>query len=184
MTTKEDCYLLGSIVRLHGFKGEVSILLDVTSPEEYKKLESVFVEIGNQLVPFFIEKIQLTNKNFARVKFEGVNTEEEAKSILQNALFLPLENLPQLSGTSFYDHEVIDYKVFDSESGEIGKVVQIVDLPNNPLIEIDFNGIEILIPLKKDTVTKVDRANKELHIQAPKGLINLYIAPDDSDKDA
>jgi len=184
MTTKEDCYLLGSIVRLHGFKGEVSILLDVTSPEEYKKLESVFVEIGNQLVPFFIEKIQLTNKNFARVKFEGVDTEEEAKSILQNALFLPLENLPQLSGTSFYDHEVIDFNVLDILHGAIGKVVQIVDLPNNPLIEIDFNGIEILVPLKKDTVTKVDRENKELHIQTPEGLIDLYLTPDNSDKDS
>lgn len=181
---KEDCYHLGSIVRLHGFKGEVSILLDVTSPEDYKKLESVFVEINKQLVPFFIDKIQLTNKNFARVKFEGVDREEDAKNIVKKTLFLPLNNLPQLSGTSFYDHEVIGYHVFDQKHGAIGQIIQILDLPNNPLIEINNGkGCEILVPLKSDTVTQLCRTKREMHVQTPKGLIELYIEPSNSDNE-
>lgn len=172
---QEDCYQLGSIVRLHGFKGEVSIALDVTSPEEYKNLESVFVDINKQLIPFFIEKIQLTNKNFARVKFEGIDSEDDAKSIVKKNLFLPLDILPQLTGTSFYDHEVVNYKVLDEKHGILGNIVQIIDLPNNPLIEIDHNGTEILVPLLKNTVTQLNREKQEMYIQTPEGLIDLYL---------
>lgn len=181
---QEDCYQLGSIVRLHGFKGEVSVLLDVTSPEEYKKLESVYVEVNKQLVPFFIEKIQLSNKNFARVKFEGIDSEEKAKTLLQRPLFLPLHILPKLTGTSFYDHEVIDFFVVDTKHGKLGRLIQIIDLSNNPLIQIDAEGIEVLIPLKKDTVTQLDREKKVMQVQTPEGLIDLYLSPgnnDDSD---
>jgi 16S rRNA processing protein RimM len=34
---------------------------------------------------------------------------------------------------------------------------------------------EVLVPLIKNLVTKVDRENKELHIQAPEGLIEIYL---------
>ena len=34
---------------------------------------------------------------------------------------------------------------------------------------------EVLVPLIKNLVTKVDRENKELHIVAPAGLIEIYL---------
>lgn len=175
--TKEECYVLGNVAKLHGFKGEVSIYLDVTDPSEYQGLGSVFVDYRGQLTPFFIESLQLQNKGFARVKFEGVDSEEDAKAILKCGLYLPLSFLPELKGTSFYDHEVIGFDAIDAQHGCIGKVVQILDYSANPLIQIDNQGTEILIPLLDDTVTKVDRANKALHFTSPEGLVELYINP-------
>jgi len=34
---------------------------------------------------------------------------------------------------------------------------------------------EVLIPFIDGLVTKVDRENKELHVTAPEGLIEIYI---------
>ena len=42
---KIDCYQLGYIAKLHGFKGEVSFFLDVTDPSEYTSLNKVFIDI-------------------------------------------------------------------------------------------------------------------------------------------
>ncbi|GAA0874825.1 ribosome maturation factor RimM [Wandonia haliotis] len=182
--TKEECYLLGNVARLHGFKGEVMIYLDVTEPLEYSELESVFVDIHGQLTPFFIESIQIQNKNFARVRFEGVTTEEEAKEILKKELYLPLSFLPELEGTSFYDHEVIGFDAVETHFGQVGKVIAILDHAANPLIQIDAKGTEVLIPLSVDTVSKVDRSNKALHFTAPEGLIELYLSGEEAeDKD-
>lgn len=172
---KKDCYLLGTITKTRGFKGDLVFFLDVTDPYEYEKLESVFVDLNGMLTPFFIEEIKIQNNNRAYVKLEQISTEEDALRLTGKTLYLPLLNLPKLSGTRFYDHEIPGFTVIDEAHGNIGVVVQVVDLTNNPLLQIDKDGIEILIPLRNGTVTKIDRENKTLHISSPPGLIELYL---------
>ena len=67
---KADCFHLGYVAKLHGFKGEVSLFLDVTNPEDYETLDAVFIEINGQLTPFFVTAFKLKNKGFAAVKVE------------------------------------------------------------------------------------------------------------------
>lgn len=173
--------MLGNIAKARGFKGELVLFLDVTNPHEYEHLESVFVEINGMLTPFFIEQIKIQNNNRAHVFFEQVSSEEDALKLTGKALYLPLSTLPKLAGTEFYDHEIPDFEVLDQVHGAIGLVVQIIDLANNPLLQIDNKGIEILVPMRNGTVLKVDRENKQLHIQAPPGLIELYLSKDNSE---
>ena len=173
---KADCYHLGYIAKLHGFKGEVSFFLDATDSSEYASLQSVFVDINGQLTPFFIESIVLKPKSFAAVKLVGVDSENDAKSLVRKNLYLPLSTLPALSGTEFYDHEVVDFQVVDVNFGPVGSLVQIIDLAVNPLIQVNApSGKEVLIPFVQGLVQKVDRENKVLTISSPEGLIALYL---------
>ena len=172
---KEDCFYLGKIVRKHSFKGEVVIKLDTDEPELYKNMESVYVEFGSNLVPFFIEKSSLHKGNQLRVQFEDVYSEEEADSILKSDIYLPLDLLPKLSGNKFYYHEVIGFSVVDSSFGKVGQIININDKAAQPLFEIDREGKEIFIPLIDDFIQKVDRENKTIEVETPEGLIELYL---------
>ena len=174
MFLKADCYRLGSIAKLHSFKGELSIYLDVDDPLEYSELESVFVEYDNKLIPFFLESIKIRNNGFAVVKFEDVDSERKAKTILKCGLYLPLDTLPELDETEFYFHEIENFKVIDEIHGTIGTVIQVMDLTKNPLIAISFQGQEILIPKQDQFIKSVDRPNQTLYIKAPEGLIEMY----------
>jgi 16S rRNA processing protein RimM len=173
---KADCFHLGYVAKLHGFKGEVSLFLDVTNPEDYRTMDAVFVEINGQLSPFFVESFKLKNKGFAAVKFEGVNSENDARLLLRKNLYLPAQILPKLSGTHFYDHEVVGFTVRDVEYGEVGKLESIIDLPVNPLIQIMNGEKEVLVPLIEGLVEDLDRKKKIMTIRAPAGLIELYLA--------
>lgn len=172
---KADCFNLGHVAKLHGFKGEVSLFFDVTYPEQYASLDALLIEINGFLTPFFVERITLNGKGFARVKLEGVDSETLARPLLGKLLFLPLTVLPALEGNDFYDHEVIGYKVIDKNFGEVGTLSQIIDLQVNPLIQIDAKGKEVLIPLRKEIIVRVDRTIKILEIDAPIGLIQMYL---------
>ena len=171
----QDCYYLGLIAKLHGFKGEVSLFLDVSHPADYQGLDALYLDINGQLTPFFIEGFKLKNKGFAAIKFEGIETEEAAKRLVKKKAYLPLEILPELDQTSFYDHEVIGFSVFDAQKGAIGIVEDVIDMTANPLLQVNFNGTEILIPIFEGLIEKVVRKKKELYIKAPEGLIDLYL---------
>jgi len=172
---KEDCFYLGKIVTKYSFKGEVVIKLDTDEPELYKNMESVYVEFGSNLVPFFIEKSSLHKGNQLRVKFEDVYSEEEADSILKCGIYLPLDLLPKLEGDKFYFHEVIGFKIIDAIFGEVGEIVHINDKAAQPLFEIDRKGKEIFIPMIDDFIKEVDRTKKQIHVETPEGLIDLYL---------
>ncbi|XOV67365.1 MAG: ribosome maturation factor RimM [Fluviicola sp.] len=172
---KADCFYLGYVAKLHGFKGEVSLFLDVTNPMDYETLDAVFIDINDQLTPFFVESLKLKNNGFAAVRFEGLNDENSAKKLLRKQLYLPAQVLPKLEGNNFYDHEVVRYKVFDTNYGEVGVLEQVVDFKVNPLLQVMNGEKEVLIPLLDNTVQKVDRDKKELHVTAPEGLIALYL---------
>lgn len=179
MFLKEDCFRLGHIARLHSFKGEVSIHLDVDDPRDYKNLESVFVEFDGKLIPFFLERIQLKQKNFAVVRFEDIDREDQAKKLVKCDLYLPKESLPELSQEEFYHFEIEGYQVIDENHGLIGTVVRVIDLSGNPLIQINAHGAEILIPKQDNFVQRIDRDSRTLHISAPEGLIEMYMGEEE-----
>ncbi len=174
MDLKDSIYI-GQIAKLHGYKGGVSLFLDVTHPEEYMDMESFFIEIDGILTPFFVESFKLKNKGFAAVKFQGIDSEQEARSLLKKKVFIPETELRELDESNFYDHEVIGYEVEDVVKGEIGKVTAIADLKQNPLLVIEFKDKEILLPIFEGLIVKVDRKLKRLKVKAPDGLIDLYL---------
>lgn len=172
---KEDCFYLGKIAKKFSFKGEVLAYLDTDEPGLYENMESVFVELNNHLVPFFIVHSSLHKNDFLRIRFEDVNTEEDAESILNCAIYLPLDMLPQLEGNKFYFHEVIGFEAEDKRLGNIGTIVSINDTTAQPLFEIKKGDVEILIPMIDDFIVKVDRENKKILLDTPEGLVDLYL---------
>ena len=175
---REDCFYLGKIVRKHSFKGEVVVKLDTDEPELYKNLESVFVALGNTLVPFFIEDSLLQKGNQLRLAFEDISSEEDADALMGAALYLPLEFLPKLKGNKFYFHEIIDFKISDVNYGRIGVITGVNDSSAQALFEIDANGKEVLIPITDDFIRKVNREKSEIIVETPEGLIALYLETD------
>ena len=172
---KEDCFYLGKIVRKHSFRGEVVVKLDTDEPELYQELESVFVALGNNLVPFFIDTISLQKGNQLRIHFEDIENEADADAIMGVELYLPLKFLPKLSGNKFYFHEIIDFDMEDVNYGYIGVITGVNDTSAQPLFEVNSNGTEVFIPMIDHFIKKVDRENSKIIVETPAGLIDLYL---------
>ncbi len=169
----KDCFQLGKITKPFGYKGEVVFFLDVDDPMQYAELDSVFVEINQKLLPYFIDSIRI-NGNKAIVQFEDVSADEALRLIGKN-LFLPLDLLPKLEGNKFYFHEIRGFTVMDSKKGDIGTIASVIDYPAHPLFQIIKEGKEILIPIIDPIIDKVDRETKTIYLTAPEGLIDLYL---------
>ena len=168
-----DFFYLGVITKTFGYKGQVVIYLDTDEPEKYKTLDAVFVQ-EEELLPYLIEEFVYKGDNQAIVTFAGVDG-ETAKSLVKSELYLPLNFLPPLTGNKFYYHEVIGFDVIDKVQGNIGKCVDFMDISRQPIMYIDFNGKEILIPAVDEIFATVNREEKTITITAPEGLIDIYL---------
>ncbi|PHS06513.1 MAG: 16S rRNA processing protein RimM [Kordia sp.] len=171
----KDCFYLGKVVKKYSFKGELLVKLDTDEPEIFKNLESVFISLRNNLIPFFVDTCKLHKSQLLRIKFEDVDSEEDANALLKSDLYLPLSILPTLSGNKFYYHEVTGFMIIDENFGEVGVIDNINDTGAQELFVIDRDGTEILIPLNDQFIKKVDRENKQIIVNTPEGLIDLYL---------
>jgi len=176
----DQCFQLGMVLKPHGLKGELYISLDTDYPEDYQEMESVFLLQNGKLVPFFIEHIQLKNRE-ALVKFEDVENKEAALSIRGCSLHLPLTDLPELSGSQFYFHEIDGFQIEDSKKGKLGLVKEVFEAGPQDLIGMEYKGKEVLIPINDEVILNVDRDKELLTVRLPEGLLELYLEEEDED---
>jgi 16S rRNA processing protein RimM len=104
-----------------------------------------------------------------------------------NALFLPLNKLPQLAEDQFYYHEIIGYRLVDAALGALGEVTDVYELPQQAVIAMNYQGKEVLVPISDEIVLKANHTRKELEVNLPEGLLDIYLAdsagtPDDEDQ--
>jgi 16S rRNA processing protein RimM len=176
-----EFYTIGYIRRVIGVKGEMGIKLDVDSPGRYKGLDAmVLVKDGSQS-NVVLEQAVIRGEELV-IRIKGTTTPEDAKKFVGSTCMLPLTALPKLNDRQFYFHEIPCYKVIDAVYGEIGIVKEVIERPMQPVIVIKHGFEEILIPVAGDIIQKVDRKEKVLHIQAPEGLIELYLRKSDEEE--
>lgn len=174
MISIENCFYFGEVVRKHGVEGAVIVALDVDHPQHYLNLDSALLYLNDALVPFFIAQLSLQN-GAALIQFENVGDTEAAELLLGCEVYLPLEKLPALNDNEFYYHEVIGFMVTDKSFGEVGTIEQIFDMPQQAVAQVFHGEKEVLIPLKKDLVERIDREGKNLFMILPDGLVEIYL---------
>ena len=166
---KEECFFLGYISRKHGYKGDVNIKLE--TPAKHKELAHMFIELNGGLVPFFIDSFRLKKENIALVKFEDVDSEEDAQALVGKEVFLPLELLDESQQNELA--ALIGFEVIDSKHGNIGKVTDILDNTAQELFQIKNEEREFLIPITEEFIQKIE--NNTIYLKTPEGLIDLFL---------
>ena len=173
---KQDCFYLGKITSKYSFKGELLIHLDVDHPEEYTELESIFVEVEQKLIPFFIEKSQFHKSHLLRVKLEDIDEEIDADELIKKEIYLPLNQLPELSDDEFYFHQVIGFSTSDLNYGNIGIIKAVNDQSTQAFFLIEHQNDTIPIPIIKKFIRKVDKNNQHITFDLPEGLVAMNLS--------
>jgi 16S rRNA processing protein RimM len=169
---KEDCILLGTLSKTHGISG---CLVLITRIKEYtlkNTWESVFLDIDGILVPFFILSYEQGARDELIICLDDITSREQAAKFKGIDLYIQKKDIT-------IEQQVIDplalagYLIIDKQFGNIGRIKEIIRIPQNDLAVIDYNDIEIQLPIQKDLIDKVDHKRKILHMILPDGLLDI-----------
>ena len=168
---KQDCFLLGTIFKLHGYKGDVNIYNDNDIPLILPEIEFFFIEENNELIPYFAESKRNKKKNILLVKFEDIDTEEDALKILKKKVYLPKFILKEEDLD--YNKIIVGFDVIDKRLGKIGRVEFVNESTPQSLIIVKAGGKEFFIPFHEQFVLNIILEKKIIQVDIPKELINI-----------
>ena len=175
MITKEELIQIGRIVKPHGVRGELTFEFSTDVFDE-SDVPFFVCEVEGIFVPFFVENYRFKNNTMGLVKFEDIDSEEDAKELTKVNLYLSRSLLPagfsekEAQGLDFY----IGYSIVNQEGEMVGTIDFIDDSTENVLFCLSSpSGKEILIPASDDYILDIDENARKIRMEILEGLLEL-----------
>lgn len=163
---REDFKIVGSVIKTHGVKGEISISLNL--PVKFK--EWIFVEIRQKPVPFFVEYSKPISYDLLLVKIKDINTPENASAFIGLNIMLPVAFLK--NGKTQANLNILFYQLIDINIGQIGTVESIDEYPQQFIIKTTYKGKELLIPAIEPIIKEINVEHKTVYLNLPEGYLD------------
>lgn len=178
MITEEEITQVGKLLKTHALKGEMNVLLDI-DPEYLSAGNPAIIDIDGIYVPFYAESVRPKGSFSYLVKFQGIDSEIEARELVNKSVFALRKNLKDFMLDEYdeqyalYD-DMIGWEVVDTEKGSIGRITDIDTNTENELliVETSSGGI-VYVPLAEDLILEVDEEGHRIIMNLPEGLLDL-----------
>ncbi len=168
----EDRLQVGVIASTHGVRGEVKVFPTTDDVRRFKKLKEVMTDTGNGVETLEIEGVKFF-KQFAILKFRGIDNIDDVMRYKGNALFVSRENAVKLKKDEYFIADLIGLQVVDEEEQEIGVLKDVMETGANDVYVIDHvSGKELLLPAIKECVLCVDLEAGFVRVHVLEGLLD------------
>src|ERR1700748_1719225 len=166
---------IGRLVAVHGLQGELVLLHRLGRKTTLKGLKTLFLEERrDEMLPWFIEGTRVKSDEEIFVKFEGLDTKEAARRVVQKEVWLTERDFEHFAGKAA-PISMVGFRLFDG-GVDLGEILEVIEQPHQVLCRIDLGGKEALIPMHEQTLRKVDARRREVHVELPDGLLDVYKA--------
>ena len=164
----DSCYRIGYVMKKHGIQGAVKARIERSLPEQ---TESVFIEINKRLVPFFIVRHSIINQE-GIFWFEDVTTPQDADELSSCQMYIPKDRFKADNDHEATDPEVIGFTVVHNLNN-LGKVEAVDTSGLIPLLKINANGKEIILPMQDHFIVHIDFLKKSIDVELPEGFLEI-----------
>ena len=163
---------VGKILNFHGIQGEAKVGFSRNQEEFFCGLKEVFVKNHDEYAPLKIKSVRL-HKNFAIVKFDGINSIDELLDYKGRLLFVEENTIREaLEEDEFLIDELVGLDVLDEKSEKVGFVIGVSNNGATDLLSVKTKSKNVsLIPFVKAIVTDVSLEARTITINNIEGLL-------------
>lgn len=170
----DNAVSVGKIVATIGIKGDLLLTHGLGGKTDFSNLEALLIEVRKgSFLPYFISSGKAKSATETQIKLEGVDTRENAKTLLQKNVWLPEKVFNKLVKPDAII-ALMGYTVVE-DGKSIGLISEIIEQPHQVLCSVVVSGKEALIPLNESTLLRVDRKGKKVFVTLPDGLLDIYL---------
>jgi 16S rRNA processing protein RimM len=167
-------FKIGKLVAVHGLTGELLLKHELGKKTSLKGLQAIFVEEKkNSFFPWFIETTKIKSEQEIYLKLEGINTKEAAMKLTQKEIWVPEIDFKKFVAKTA-PASLLGYTIINNEE-PLGEILELIEQPHQMLCRLEIKGKEVLIPLHQETLRKVNHKKKEVMVELPDGLLEIYL---------
>lgn len=166
---------IGQIIKAHGLNGEVKVFFDEKQLSRLKKIETLFIRLKDGDVPHLITSLRKAKDNAYFVSFDEIVNRSDADRLIGREVLADKNMFRKKEIAEGYSFTV-DFMLIDKSYGEVGIIQDILQLPANDVAQVFIDEKEILLPLNDSTVIEINKRKKQVLVQLPDGIINMYLS--------
>jgi 16S rRNA processing protein RimM len=164
--TREPTVAVGRIVRPHGVRGELGVLVLSEVEGRFAPGAEVLLEDGRSLTV----RASKVYRGGLLVTFEGVEDREAAAALAGSVVSVPASSSPPLPEGSWWDHEIVGCAVSTDGGRDLGVVDDVLHTAANDVWSVLGSTGETLVPVLKDLLVSVDVAARRIVVREVAGL--------------
>lgn len=163
---------IGYVVRPKGVRGEAVVEPLTGDVDRFDEVEEVTLERSGKPPKRLRIAGWRTDGRGILVKFAGIDSPEAvAGEVSRGYLTIPREEVPDPPDGSFYVFDLVGSRVENEDGTELGKVVDVQEMPSADLLVIRNDQQEILIPLVGDFVAEVLPSERRVVVTGVEDLV-------------
>jgi len=169
-----EYFKVGKLVSVFGLKGELILKHHLGKKTSLKGLHAIFIEERKEsFIPWFVESVKIKSDDEVYIKLADVDLREAAVKLTQKEVWLTEEDFKKFSAKSS-PINLLGFEVVEDKKA-LGKIEEVIEQPHQLLCRIDMEGKEVLIPLNEDTIRKIDKKARQVIVELPEGLLEIYL---------
>jgi 16S rRNA processing protein RimM len=169
-----EYFKIGKLVGTFGYKGELILKHSLGKKTSLKGLTALFVEERKgAFLPWFIEATRIKSEEEIYLKLQGIDVKEQAHRLTQKEVWLPEEDFKKYAAKAS-PINLLGYQIME-EGKALGTILEVIEQPHQLLCKIEIREKEVLIPLHEETILKVDNKKKQVIVELPEGLLDIYL---------
>lgn len=163
---------LGKILRPHGIRGEVRMLVYTAYPDQIAHIEEVFIGTEDDFDTYEVETVRF-HRDGVLLKFEGIDDRNAAETLRDLLVLVPIELGAPLEEGEYYTYELMGVSVFTDAGEFIGIIEEIWETGANDVFVLRGSQRgEVLIPDTEEVVQSIDLDAQKMIITPIPGLLN------------
>ncbi|MER3498104.1 MAG: 16S rRNA processing protein RimM [Chitinophagaceae bacterium] len=171
-----EYFKIGKLVATYGFKGEMVLKHEFGKKTSLKGLQHIFIEEKrNSFLPWFVESAKIKSEEEVYVKLEGIDTKEKASKLKTKEVWVTEADMKKFTAKSA-PLSLLGYTIMN-EKKEVGSIAEIIEQPHQLLCKVEIQNKEVLIPLNESTIKKINHKKKQVIVELPEGLLEIYFEP-------
>jgi 16S rRNA processing protein RimM len=169
-----EYFKIGKLVATFGLKGELVLKHELGKKTSLKGLQAIFIEERKEsFLPWFIESTKIKNEEEIYIKLDGLNSREAALKLTPKEVWVKEEDFKKFAAKSS-PVNLLGFDVVENKK-VLGTILEIIEQPHQLLCRIEISGKEVLIPLHEETLQKIDHKKRQVIVELPDGLLEIYL---------